>query len=455
MKKLYLLLAMLLAFAWISFADSPYKMMTLYPGWNVVSTPAILSWIMFSNWWEWINFSKLSSWQWISVPATIENITPLNWFMVYNNNSGNVSMVLHYKNIAPTEAFLQRNLNYWWDFLWIVTTNSPFSNIWNVATMSVDFTNNGGTNNLNKVNKNYIWNSTSSSIDNPELWEAYWIFINQENAVYWAINNWGIEIWEEDTSWTITIPTASSSKNTVLLKAKNQTLATFVVKPSGYGLNLENLVLMFDNNGIMNPEDYRIRVAWVDYSDDYTPVYTDAGITTGGYYYLINKELPTEGLTVEITLKEALTGTVTLNVLEANSDVTNYDSYTAPIPVKIFTAKYASALVYLTSQTNEGSYTSYKLGVEKYDDDYEINNVQLWTWSNCTSWALLTDVLNGVEHGDTFEIDNTDSTQTINCISYTVSEGDLEGTETVKISIVDSSDYFKVKGASWRVYKED
>ena len=223
MKKLYLLLAMLLAFAWISFADSPYKMMTLYPGWNVVSTPAILSWIMFSNWWEWINFSKLSSWQWISVPATIENITPLNWFMVYNNNSGNVSMVLHYKNIAPTEAFLQRNLNYWWDFLWIVTTNSPFSNIWNVATMSVDFTNNGGTNNLNKVNTNYIWNSTSSSIDNPELWEAYWIFINQENAVYWAINNWGIEIWEEDTSWTITIPTASSSKNTVLLKAKNQT----------------------------------------------------------------------------------------------------------------------------------------------------------------------------------------------------------------------------------------
>jgi hypothetical protein len=78
-------------------------------------------------------------------------------------------------------------------------------------------------------------------------------------------------------------------------------------------------------------------------------------------------------------LKDALTGTVTLNVLEANSDVTNYDSYTEPTPAKTFTTKYASALVYLTSQTNEGSYTSYKLGVEKYDDDYEINNVQLWT----------------------------------------------------------------------------
>jgi hypothetical protein len=78
-------------------------------------------------------------------------------------------------------------------------------------------------------------------------------------------------------------------------------------------------------------------------------------------------------------LKDALTGTVTANVVEANSDVTDYDHYTAPTPAKTFTTKYASALVYLTSQTNEGSYTSYKLGVEKYDDDYEINNVQLWT----------------------------------------------------------------------------
>jgi hypothetical protein len=31
---------------------------------------------------------------------------------------------------------------------------------------------------------------------------------------------------------TVTIPTSSSSKNTVLRKAKNQVLASFVVKPS-------------------------------------------------------------------------------------------------------------------------------------------------------------------------------------------------------------------------------
>jgi hypothetical protein len=63
---------------------------------------------------------------------------------------------------------------------------------------------------------------------------------------------------------TVTIPTASSSKNTVLLKAKNQTLAKFVVKPSNNneGLTLENLVLRVNNGtAIVDPEDYKVKVA--------------------------------------------------------------------------------------------------------------------------------------------------------------------------------------------------
>jgi hypothetical protein len=168
---------------------------------------------------------------------------------------------------------------------------------------------------------------------------------------------------------TVTIPTASSSKNTVLKKAKNQTLATFTVKPSNgnEGINLENLVLNIDNGGIVDPEDYRVRVAGVDYSDDYSVVYTGTteGNGTGGYYYLINEELPTAGLTVEIALKEALTGKVTAYVLEANSDTAEngYTGYTITggSALKTFTATYASALVYITSQKNEGSYTAYTL----------------------------------------------------------------------------------------------
>jgi hypothetical protein len=62
---------------------------------------------------------------------------------------------------------------------------------------------------------------------------------------------------------SVTIPTATSSKNTVLLKAKNQSLAKFVVKPSNgnEGLTLENLVLYVDNGGLVDPEDYKVKVA--------------------------------------------------------------------------------------------------------------------------------------------------------------------------------------------------
>jgi hypothetical protein len=111
---------------------------------------------------------------------------------------------------------------------------------------------------------------------------------------------------------TVTIPTATSSKKTVLLKAKNQTLATFVVKPSNgnEGLDLENLVLYIENGAaLVNADDYKVKVDGVDYTDDYTPVYANVTdtTTTGGYYYLINEELPTDGLTVEITLNKELT----------------------------------------------------------------------------------------------------------------------------------------------------
>ena len=167
---------------------------TLYPWWNVVSTPYILSSLSFSNNWNWISFSKLQNWQWVDVVANTTNIKPLEWFMVYNNNSENVTLTLTRKtDVEPTAVTLQKNLNYWWDLLWITTTNSPFSNIWTPAVMSLDFTSDWTTNNRNKVIQwgNYATNHTSSNVNGLQLWEAYWIFINQQNAVYWWVNGWG------------------------------------------------------------------------------------------------------------------------------------------------------------------------------------------------------------------------------------------------------------------------
>jgi len=188
MKKLLVLLASALVLAFVAVEASwlnPTKTITLSHWWNVVSTPAILSSIDFSNGWEGITFSKLDNWEWKSVAATVANIKPLEWFMVYNNNDSDVSMLLTYKeDVSPAQSILQKDLDYWWNLLWITTTESPFSNIWSAASMSIDMTDW-----TNKVWSSYIHNSTSSSVANPELGEAYFVYVNQQNGLYGWINN--------------------------------------------------------------------------------------------------------------------------------------------------------------------------------------------------------------------------------------------------------------------------
>jgi hypothetical protein len=70
-----------------------------------------------------------------------------------------------------------------------------------------------------------------------------------------------------------------------------------------------------------------------------------------------------------------MAGAVVLDVLAANVD-TEDDNFVIPVKaLRTYTSKYQSALVYVKSQKNEGSYTSYTLGVESFDDDYEISEV--------------------------------------------------------------------------------
>lgn len=167
MKKLFSLLIWLLMFwAWAYAQD-----IQLNPGWNAISTPAYLSDLTFSNGWEWISFTTLKDWSWISVPALIENIKPLEGFMVYNANSSTVTLTLDYKeNPTPAESIWQKQLSRWWNLLGITTTDDPFK--WIDATMFVDPT--------------LWWRYTVSNwIANPELGEAYFVFVSD-----WSIYGW-------------------------------------------------------------------------------------------------------------------------------------------------------------------------------------------------------------------------------------------------------------------------
>jgi len=193
-------------FVWLmgtySRADATWMTITLTPWWNVVSTPALLSNISFSNWGDGISFSKLESGLRVSIVPNIETLKPLEWFLVENTNSSDVDMTLIYSdNVSPTEAIFQKNLDLWRNFLGITTNVNPFNNIvWSVN-MTMDFTYSDSDNLLNSVNSTYAWNQNSSIIVAPQYWEAYWAFITSRDAIYWWINNKGAKNGIFDPNW--------------------------------------------------------------------------------------------------------------------------------------------------------------------------------------------------------------------------------------------------------------
>ena len=227
----FILLSCIVLFWFIgtySYADATWMIITLTPGWNVISTPALLSNISFSNWWNGITFSYLESGQWMSTVPTIDIIKPLWWFLVKNSNNTDVDMILTYKDINPSESMHQKNVNIWWNLLWITTMNQPFYSI--SPRLYLDFTNNNDSNLLNTINTDYVaWNW---NISYPEIWEAYWIFLSS-NQLYWWSNNryWnkknlsnsddyqriiGVTPWSYNIpllKWTITTDQTMSFKN--------------------------------------------------------------------------------------------------------------------------------------------------------------------------------------------------------------------------------------------------
>jgi len=235
-------------------------------------------------------------------------------------------------------------------------------------------------------------------------------------------------------AWSVTI-SAATTRDTVLLKAKNTTLAEFTVKPSNdqEWLYLDKLNLDI-TAASATIGDLRLKVNWVEF-DPEAPTATTSD-------YIINEEIPASGLNVQVVLKSEEDGDVVLDVT-ANGTAT-----------KTFTKSYAKALVYIASQTDEGDYTHYTLWVEKYNPDYVVDSLILYTTANY-SWTPLTidGLWTELSDGDEFTIDNTTTTQTIRGIWYDVD--DWVTPKTYKFNSSAYADYFKVNGISWRVFSNN
>ncbi len=187
MKKIIL---WLFIFCFFSQAFAIDKVVVLPGGnWSTFSTPKILSSLTFdsasstllSNSWAGLFFYTLSWGTWQSVKADINTIKPLEWYMIYNSNLSDVNLNLTYKPWAtPTERLFSKNLNAWWNLVWITSLLNPLSSIWQNATMAVDFTKTWTANWQNLViaqNSIYNWNSSLSGLT-PDFWESYAVFMS-------------------------------------------------------------------------------------------------------------------------------------------------------------------------------------------------------------------------------------------------------------------------------------
>jgi hypothetical protein len=149
---------------------------------------------------------------------------------------------------------------------------------------------------------------------------------------------------------TFNIAEKGKNRNTVLLRGK-ASIAQFTIKPSNNseGLKLEDLYISgYIGNTKITPNDIRLEIDGVAFesADD-----ADTQWTSTGLLYEINEDLPSAGVTAEIFLEtEANTGVVI--------EVANMNGLRQG---KTFKKYFAEALVYITSQQNQDSFTQYFL----------------------------------------------------------------------------------------------
>ena len=209
------------------------------------------------------------------------------------------------------------------------------------------------------------------------------------------------------------------STNTVLLKARNQNIATFTVKPSNSSdddLTLDSLVLSFSWDAI-SANQIRVKVDGTEYD------------AVSGLRYEPNENIPTNWVTVEVILKDELTWAVDMSIESINEKSQS----------KTFSKRYEDALVYIASQSDLWWWiTKFVLGVDTAESDTTVSNLKLYT-------------KNGVAYSGTVEFDDwkeitvekvatSDNAEMITKIEYNVS------TQTAPIVIEKSlyEDYFKV-----------
>ena len=227
-----------------------------------------------------------------------------------------------------------------------------------------------------------------------------------------------------------TVNLNTEAKDTVLLKGTNSTIAKFIVKPSNKveGLKFDEIVLEAKKGATDIPaSDLRVKVDGEEFD-------VEGGVLT----YKPNKELPVDGLVVEVVYKPANDGDVKLTVKTVNGKNQN----------RVFNKKFVNALVKIARQENVGkAETKYTFSVEKFDGSEQITDLKLYVGAGEKgSLATVTD-------GDILEIANdASSVKYIDKVEYKV-DGNMVSIE--KAGATSFRDYFRVGDTFAKIFKAE
>jgi len=161
---------------------------TLKPWLNTFSTPAIVKSITFSNWWSNISISRMKNGKWERFAInseTLSEVRPLEGFLIRNDNSEAITMTLLYDTDNSSSLMITKDLDAWWNFLWVTNTTNPFNVIADAtAALILDLTNWQSTNLIQ------LW-KTFLNASKYMLWKAYAVFVNKSGWIYGWQNNYG------------------------------------------------------------------------------------------------------------------------------------------------------------------------------------------------------------------------------------------------------------------------
>ena len=132
----------------------------------------------------------MENWSWAPIIPSLNIFKPLEWFLVQNSTDGDVEMVLNYKETTdPTESIFQKSLSLWWNLVWVTTNVNPLNHIAWVFSMALNLTDDWWNDYVNHVWAHFNINTNNPTVlYSPEFWEAYWVFVTSNNAVYGWVN---------------------------------------------------------------------------------------------------------------------------------------------------------------------------------------------------------------------------------------------------------------------------